>query len=67
MPCKSERSVWSSPLPALCCAERCALIETCGETACFQLDWLDDLHRSALPRHVAPTQARPRKTDREDM
>jgi len=48
--------------PALCCAEWCALMETCGEGGCFQLDWLDDLHSCAHPHHDAPDRAPENRT-----
>ena len=63
MPCETEFSSLPTTPPAplaLCCAERCALMETCGEGACFQLDWLDDLHRVSNPHPDAPVPARPR-------
>ncbi|MDX2485817.1 MAG: hypothetical protein QNK42_19410 [Pseudodonghicola sp.] len=64
MPRETHLSDWTAPLPepllSLCCAERCAQIESCGEAACFQLDWLDDLYRSTSMRPDASTRIRPR-------
>ncbi|TDE40987.1 hypothetical protein [Antarcticimicrobium sediminis] len=64
MPRETHPSDWnvplSTPLSALCCAERCAQIESCGEAACFLLDWLDDLYRSTSMRPDASMRTRPR-------
>lgn len=65
MPWKTDLSETAARLAPLTCAERHALMDCCGEGACFQLDWLDDLHRRAQPRN-RPWQARPRTIDRED-
>ena len=66
MPCKTDLSEVTARPPALSCAERQALMDCCGETACFQLDWLDDLHRRPQPHRDASRHARPHRNDRED-
>ncbi|GAA6199202.1 hypothetical protein [Aquicoccus sp. SU-CL01552] len=61
MPCETDfpSMPMTPPAPlALCCAERCALMDTSGEGVCFQLDWLDDLHRNAHAHHDAPPRPR---------
>ena len=66
MPCKTDLSEVTAHPPALSCAERHALVECCGEAACFQLDWLDDLHRRPPPDRDALWLIRPHRIDRED-
>ncbi len=62
MPSKTDLLSMPVASLALCCAERCALMEACGEGTCFQLDWLDDLYGTAHAHHDSPDLAPTNRT-----
>ena len=60
MPCETDLPDWRGRPAPLSCTELCALMDCCGDGACFQVDWLEDLHRDPAPRPEMQRQPRPR-------